>query len=133
MAVSVAFMTDRFNLSVVGDNFINDCCFGEDVSCWLVSALRAQGVAARVICMEDFGWANSASFAGASYLICVGGYSLHEPSRPNYGQWRVVLERRRTLMQAIQGTSKMAEADPLVIKVKQILIDEGFAQVDIEP
>ncbi|NHZ41554.1 hypothetical protein [Massilia aquatica] len=133
MAVSVAFMTDRFNLSVVGDNFINDCCFGEDVSYWLVSALCAEGIEARVVCMEDFGWVNRARFAGSSYLICVGGYALHEPSRPNYGQWRVVLERRRTLMQAIQGKSKMSEADPLVIKVKQFLMDAGFAQVDIEP
>jgi hypothetical protein len=32
MVVDITCKTDRFNLSVVGPDFINDCCFGEDFS-----------------------------------------------------------------------------------------------------
>lgn len=60
MIVDVTCRTDRFNLTVVGPDFINDGCYGEDFSRWLVSALSEAGVPADVICMEDFGWANQA-------------------------------------------------------------------------
>ena len=43
MIIDITCRTDRFNLSVVGADFINDCCFGEDFSRWLVGALRAAG------------------------------------------------------------------------------------------
>ncbi|MEQ1525200.1 MAG: hypothetical protein ABL911_00430 [Gallionella sp.] len=62
MHIDVTCKTDRFNLSVVGEDFINDCCFGEDFSNWLVAALESVGVEADLICMEDFGWANLAAF-----------------------------------------------------------------------
>jgi hypothetical protein len=52
--VDITCKTDRFNLSVVGADFINDCCFDEDFSKWLVSALSEAGVRVDVICMEDF-------------------------------------------------------------------------------
>ncbi|MFB9244595.1 hypothetical protein IV454_12710 [Massilia antarctica] len=133
MTVSVTSNTDRFKLSVVGDDFINDCCFGEDFSHWLVSALLAMGIEAEVICMEDFGWANRATFGGSSYLIFVGGYSHQDSSRPNYGEWRVVVERHRTLIEKIRGKNTMAVSDPLVRKVEQVLMDEGFEDVAIEP
>ena len=71
MIVDITCNTDRFNVSVVGSDFINDCCFGEDFSKWLVSPLLESGVDADVICMEDFGWANQAEYRGASYLMCV--------------------------------------------------------------
>ncbi|MCE3602188.1 hypothetical protein LXA47_00985 [Massilia sp. P8910] len=133
MMVSVTCHTDRFNLSVVGKDFMNDCCFGEDFSNWLVSAFRAVGVEAEVLCMEDFGWANTVRFGGSSYFVCVGGYSHQDSSRPNYGEWGVLLERRRTLIQKILGKNKMSATDPLVRIVEQILIDEGFADATIEP
>jgi hypothetical protein len=133
MIVSVTCKTDRFNLSIVGDDFINDCCFGEDFSNWLVSALSAMGVEADVLCMEDFGWANIADYGDASYLMCVGGNSDMDPGRPNYGEWRVMLERRRTFVQRIMGKNKMTSSDPLFRKIVQILTDESFSDVAIEP
>ncbi|MDQ1924945.1 hypothetical protein [Massilia pseudoviolaceinigra] len=133
MTISVTCNTDRFNLSVVGDDFINACCFGEEFSNSLVAALLAKGVQARVICMEDFGWANTAKFGGLSYLMLVGGYSHGDTSRPNYGQWGVILERHRTLIDKIRGENKMSASDPFVRKIEQLLKDEGVADVAIEP
>jgi hypothetical protein len=131
--VDVTCKTDRFNLSVVGPDFINDCCFGEDFSNWLVSALAAAGVEADVICMEDFGWANQAVYQGTTYLMCVGGNSEEYPDRPNYGEWHVMLERQRTFMQKLLGKNKMSVTDPIVGKVKEVLLSAGFADVTVEP
>ncbi len=33
--VNILFKTGRFNLSKIGPDFINDCCFGEDFLAWL--------------------------------------------------------------------------------------------------
>lgn len=133
MTVDVTCKTDRFNLSVVGDDFINDCCFGEDFSGWLVSALSAQGVEADVICMEDFGWANIANHQGNSYLMCVVGVTDGDSSRPDFGEWRVILERRRTFLQKILGKNEISISDPLVTKVKSVLASAGFSDVAIQP
>ena len=130
--VDITCKTDRFNLSVVGSDFINDCCFGEDFSEWLVSALSAVGVSADVICMEDFGWANQAEYQGVSYLMCVAGNSEDDASRPNYGQWHVMLERHRTFAQKLLGKYKTSASDPIVGRITQILRAAGFADVTIE-
>jgi hypothetical protein len=43
--------------------------FWERFPNWLVNELASLGVAAKVICMEDFGWTNQASYNGVTYLI----------------------------------------------------------------
>ena len=133
LIVDVTCKTDRFNLSVVGVDFINDCCFGEDFSNWLVEALTNVGVEADVICMEDFGWANYAKYKGVTYLMCVGGNSDEEPNHPNYGEWHVMLERQRTFMQKLLGKNKISASDPIVAKVVEVLRAAEFASVTVEP
>lgn len=132
MIIGITCKTDRFNLSVVGADFINDCCFGEDFSKWLVSALSESGVDADVICMEDFGWANQAKYQGASYLMCVAGSSEEDPSRPNFGEWHVMLERHRSFAQKLLGKNKITVGDPIVGKVVQVLRSAGFADVTVD-
>jgi len=131
--IDITCKTDRFNLSVVGPDFINDRCFGEDFSRWLVSALSEAGVDVDVICMEDFGWANQADYQGVSYLVCVAGNSDEDPSRPNYGEWHVMLERSRSFTQKLLGKNKISASDPIVSKVTGALRAAGFADVRVEP
>jgi hypothetical protein len=131
--IDITCKTDRFNLSVVGSDFINDCCFGEDFSKWLVSALSEAGVDAGIICMEDFGWANQAEYQGVSYLLCVAGNSEEDANRPNYGEWHVMLERHRTFAQKLLGKNRTSATDPIVGKVAQVLRTAGFADVTVEP
>jgi len=133
MIIDITCQTDRFNLSVIGADFINDCCFGEDFSNWLVSALSNDGIEADVLCMEDYGWANVANVEGVSYLICVAGTAGGDSRRPNFGEWRVMLERRRTLLQRVLGRNKISVLDPLVGIVKNALHSAGFAHVAIRP
>lgn len=131
MIIDIICKTDRFNLSVIGEDFINDCCFGEDFSEWLVETLPMAGIEADIICMEDFGWANLATYQGISYLICVAGNSEEVPDRPNYGTWHVMLERRRTFMQKILGKNKTTRSDAVVEKIMQTLRSADFSDVAI--
>lgn len=131
--IDITFKTDKFNLSVVGADFINDCCFGEDLSNWLVSTLPKAGIDADVICMEDFGWANLAEYQGTTYSMCVAGNSDEDSASPNYGEWHVMLERGRTFMQKLLGNNKISPSDPIVCKIAQVLREAGFANVTVEP
>lgn len=131
--VDVTGKTERFNLSAVGPDFINDCCFGEDFSRWIASALAEAGVDAGVICMEDFGWANQAEHQGVSYLMCVAGNSDGDPGRPDYGEWHVMLERHRSLMDKLLGKNKTSASDPIVGIVAQVLRAAGFEEVTVQP
>lgn len=132
MIVHITCRTDRFNLSVVGPDFINECCFGEDFSRWLVSALAATGARAKVICMEDFGWANEAELGGIAYLLCVSSTPEEDPARPDYGEWHVLVERRRSLMDKLLGRNRTTASDPLVGLVVEVLREQGMEAVQIE-
>jgi len=53
-ALHILFRTGRFNLSKVGEHFINPCCFGEDLAAWLRVKLVEKGVEARQPYQEDW-------------------------------------------------------------------------------
>jgi hypothetical protein len=82
MRYDLLFETDRFNLSEVGDHFINPCCFGEDLAAWLRAKLAERGVRASEPGQEDWGWYLGAEYAGRSYFIGIGG-NADEPSEPS--------------------------------------------------
>ena len=132
-AVSVMMIsckTDRFNLSRVQENFINDCCFGEDFSHWLVGRLRDNGIDADVICMEDFGWVNRVKYQDTMYLMCITGYSDDFPNNPNYGEWQISFDPHRTLLQRLLRRQN-ATSEELLSKIKNVLLDVGFTEVTI--
>ena len=52
----VTFRTDLFNHTEVGENFINRCCFGEDVARWLRARLCDLQVEVSDPIQEDYGW-----------------------------------------------------------------------------
>jgi hypothetical protein len=133
MIIHISCRTDRFNLSLVGSDFINDCCFGEDFSIWLVQELTASGIAADVIGMEDYGWTNEVEHEGTSYLMNVAGASEEDSANPNYGEWHVLLERRRTPMQRLLGKNKASRTDPIVERITELLSFAGFEAVAIAP
>ena len=123
--------TDRFNLSVVKDNFINEACFGVDFSHWLVTVLDARGVGAFVMGMDKNGWENVLKYEGETWLLHISGASDFDSARPNYGTWRLLLERQRSWWQKLMG-SKNAAGDALGEKIAQILAGGRFEEVSIE-
>jgi len=132
VTVHITCKTDRFNLSVVGAEFINECCFGEDFSKWLVDELSRMGAKADVICMEDYGWVNCAELGGITYLVSVGSSPAEDPDRPDFGEWHVLLERKRSLFEKLLGRNKEAPSDPLVGRILALMGSAGFLDVQVQ-
>ena len=53
-SLDVLFTTGRFNATVVGEHFINDCCFGEDLAAWLRGELAKSGIECEEPGQEDW-------------------------------------------------------------------------------
>ena len=86
----VMFVTTLFNATEVRDYFINDCCFGEDCSEWLIDKLKSQNnlqVDAEPV-QEDWGWCFGAKAGQRSFLIGVGLYE--DDAVPN--RWLIFID-----------------------------------------
>lgn len=120
----VLFSTDRFNLSEPRDYFINDCCYGDDAARWLVAQLRARGLTATDPDQEDWGWYFDVRWADARYFIGVGGNAEEETMAGNQGEWRLIVEKHRSLWQKLTGANKLAADDPLLHLLDEIIAVE---------
>jgi hypothetical protein len=124
-AIHICFRTDRFNLSVVGDDFINPCCFGEDLAEWLRLKLSERGVTAHKPYQEDWGWELPVSYGEDSYYLGIGGNSDGLAPNKNEGEWRVIVEKQRTLWQKLVGKGEIKNDDPILLMVTRILSAEA--------
>jgi hypothetical protein len=121
-ALHVLFRTGQFNLSKVGAHFINPCCFGEDLVAWLRNRLREKGTETREPYQEPWGWELPTKINGQSYYLGVGGNADGTTANPDEGEWRVILEKKRTIRQRFTGQGRITLDDPLLILIKQLLI-----------
>jgi len=132
-AFDLLFRTGRFNLSKVSPHFINPCCFGEDLAAWLREKLSEKGITAREPYQEDWGWELPAKINGQSYYLGVGGNADGDTANPDAGEWRVIVEKKRTIWQRLTGENKITLDDPLLSLIRQILTaDTGIRDVHIE-
>lgn len=131
MIIDITCKTDRFNLSVVGHDFINDCCYGEDFSRWLVAELQKKQVDATVICMEDFGWINQVVIDNQVYLMSIAGTSDDNSQCLNYGQWHIMLEKKRSFLEVLLRRNPLTKSEPILIVLTDILTGEGFENISI--
>jgi hypothetical protein len=120
-SIDLLFRSSRFNLSKVGDHFINPCCFGEDFSAWLGQKLAERGIAADPPGQEDWGWYLGLSRNGARYLVGVSGNADESSAHENDGQWRVMVDKSRSFGERLRGAGKIAEDDPIVALLEEIL------------
>lgn len=124
-AIDVLFRTGQFNLSQVRKHFINPCCFGEDLAAWLRIKLLEKGVEPAEPYQEDWGWELPAKYAGDSYYLCVSGNQDDPYTDRDEGEWRIIVEKRRTLWRRITGDGKISPDDPLLRIVETILSGES--------
>ena len=139
MSNDLLFDTNRFNLSEVGEHFINPCCFGEDLAAWLRTKLTERGARASEPGQEDWGWYLGVEYAGRSYFIGIGGNAdeggepgeAREPREgaqpgtdPNRGEWRIMIEPHRSLRDRLMRRGKLAQDDELHALVRSILVEE---------
>ena len=132
MRRDLLFETARFNLSVVGAHFINPCCFGEDAAAWLRTRLVERGVDAGAPFQEDWGWGLGATHAGGRYFVGVGGVRAEgaASTEPDRAEWRIIVERHRSLRDRLTGRGHVSADDPLLRVVRELLQREpDFARV----
>lgn len=127
--ITIECKTDRFNLSDVKEDFINDCCFGEDFSNWITEELTKNGAQSDVVCMEDFGWFNAVESNNQIYGLAISGYSEEQEDNPNYGSWFLSFDKNRKFKEVIFGKNKESKDEPIFELVIKILTEGGFDQV----
>ena len=120
-SLDILFRTARFNLSNVGEHFINPCCFGEDLAAWLRTKLIERGCEARQPYQEDWGWELPATHRIDSYYLCLSGNSDGSSTNKDEGEWRIIVEKRRSVGQRLTGAGKIAENDKMVTTIEEIL------------
>jgi len=120
-ALRILFKTNRFNLSRVGEHFINPCCFGEDLASWLGINLSERDVEVREPYQEDWGWELAATQESDSYYLCMSGNSDESSTNKDEGEWGIIVEKRRSLGQRLRGAGKIAENDKMVRTIEEIL------------
>ena len=127
----LSFETDKFNLTVEGDNFINPNCFGEDFANWLKPELEKKEIIVLDIYQEDWGWELVCSDSEQKYYLGVGG--LTENRNLNHGEWRVMFTKKRNLLNIILGSQKLTREENIILIVKSILEQETeFSSIRFE-
>jgi len=120
-ALRILFKTNRFNLSKVGEHFINPCCFGEDLAAWLRIKLSERNVEVRESYQEDWGWELPATQESDSYYLCMSGNSDELSTNKDDGEWGIIIEKRRSIGQRLRGVGKIAANDKMVGTIEEIL------------
>jgi hypothetical protein len=117
----LTFETCRFNLSEEGEHFINPCCFGEDLGAWMAAELRNVGYEVREPGQEDWGWYLLPEREGKKYFVAINGLSSEDQANPNQGEWRIVVQKRRGLLQRLLNKNNLTEAERIVADLRRIL------------
>jgi hypothetical protein len=120
-ALHILFKTDRFNLSKVGQHFINPCCFGEDLAAWLRVKLIERSIEVHEPYQEDWGWELPARHGSDSYYLCMSGNSDESSKNKDEGEWRIIIEKRRSIGQRLRGTGKINTGNTIVRALQEIL------------
>jgi len=130
-ARDLLFKTGRFNLTVMKDHFINPCCFGEDLAAWLRDKLVAKGVKSSGPGQEDWGWYLKVNYLRDSYFLGMSGNADQQGC--DEGQWRIIVEKKRSVSQWLRGTGKILENDRVVLLIEEILrAERNFQDVHRE-
>jgi hypothetical protein len=125
-SLNILFKTNRFNLSKVGEHFINPCCFGEDLAAWLRIKLVEKRVEVRQPYQEDWGWELPAKHESDSYYLCMSGNSDQSNTDRDEGEWRIIVEKRSSIWQRVIGKGRIAADDTLVRLIEGILSCESI-------
>lgn len=133
MRYDLSFETNRFNLSEVKEHFINPCCFGEDLAAWLRGKLLERGAKVTDPGQEDWGWYIEAGCKGQSYFIGIGGNADEVSQDKNQGEWRIMVEKHRSLWEKLTRTNDLSKDDEMLTMIWEILQTEpDFKNVHYE-
>jgi hypothetical protein len=133
MIIHILFDTNKFNLSEVKPDFINDCCFGEDFANWLGQELNLINIITTEPFQEDWGWAFYIKYKRHNYFIGVGGNADDLNKESNLGEWRVMVEKKRSIIEKILGKNKLNKDDDIINFIHTIIMKQNdFHNIRIE-
>jgi len=118
----ILFTTDRFNLSQPKEHFINECCYGDDMAAWLRGKLSGLGIHATEPRQEDWGWYMEVGHGQYTYFVGIGGNAENESSG-NLGEWRLMVEKHRSLKEKLTGKNQLAENEEIISILKRLVED----------
>jgi hypothetical protein len=61
---------------------------------------------------------------GDSYYLCMSGNSGESSTNNDEGEWRIIVEKRRSIGQRLRGAGKIATEDKMVRTIEEILCAE---------
>jgi hypothetical protein len=123
-SLDILFRSSHFNLSKVGEHFINPCCFGEDLAAWLIPKLALKNIETAKPYQEDWGWELPVECGNDAYYLCMSGNADDPDALKDEGEWRIIVEKRRSLWQRLTGKGKIETGDPLIRLIEEILRNE---------
>jgi hypothetical protein len=133
-SIDLLFRSSRFNLSKVGDHFINPCCFGEDLAAWLHEKLSERGIHAHPAGQEDWGWYAGLTHGADKYLLGSNGKGDESSTNEDDGEWRISVDKSRSFDQRLRGAGRLHKTIPVVAVIEEILRAEAdFADLRREP
>ncbi len=121
----ILFETDRFNVSEVKEHFINPCCFGEDLAEWLRQRLAQKGLIAGAPYQEDWGWEMLTQRDSEQYYLGVSGYRTEGAAGKNDGEWRIMVEKKRSIWDKLRGRNAITEGESILTIIEDILREQA--------
>lgn len=127
MTDHVTFFSEAFNKTEEKENFINPCCFGEDVAEWLVSKLKDEpGIAKPDFYQEDWGWQMALRCNGRPLYFCIGQVEIGDAlawgcfvqsGLPFYKKWFGAKDDAERL-QLCRIIAKILESNPEINQIR---------------
>jgi len=119
----VAFATTAFNTTEPQDDFINPCCFGDDVCRYLMKELEAKGISVDPEPgQEDFGWYFRYSLDG---IRCCFVVASREEDEADAGNWIGWVERERGFLGSLLGRRRVKIPSAAVHAIHEILSSDS--------
>ncbi len=132
-ALHIVFRTSRYNLSKVGAHFSNPCCLGEDLGAWLWDKLSQKGIEVREPYQEDWGGELPVTNGGQSYYLCVSGNADGGAASRDEGEWRVIVEKRRSIRERFADKGRITSDDGMLVLLRKILMsDSSIRDIRVE-
>ena len=73
---------------------------------------------------EDWGWELPVKHGSDSYYLCMSGNADRSSTNEDEGEWRIIVEKRRSIWQRLRGEGKIAADDRMARIIEEILSRE---------